>query len=233
MRAIFSWKAFRQTSVSTFLLLLLVADFLFICIHFLRFTPFMDINPLLALDKDHGYPEIYQYIKELWIVLLLVSILVKTRVISYSAWVLIFLYALLDDALQIHEMLGASIATRLNNVSLLGLPAQDIGELACSAMVAVLCLTLLAFCYSRGSPKFKQVSRHLLLLCCALAFFGVFFDMFHVFLKTGWEVGWKVDEILGAVEDGGEMIVMSFIVAYVYSFKLHISKIPLIPQGIY
>jgi hypothetical protein len=68
---------------------------------------------MFAITKDLGYPEIYQYIKELWIVVLLLSVLIKTRVGSYSVWALIFLYILIDDALRIHETYGLYIATRL------------------------------------------------------------------------------------------------------------------------
>jgi len=100
---IHSWKEqFEETSASTFLLLLLVADCAFIVLHFLLLTPFLT-TPLLSLGRDNGYPEIYQYVKELWIVVLLLSILTKTRVAGYSVWALLFLYLLMDDALQIHE----------------------------------------------------------------------------------------------------------------------------------
>ena len=210
------WKEyFKDTSASTFLLLLLVADCAFIFLNFLLWTPLLN-NPLFSLEKDGGYPEIYQYIKEFWIVGLLLSILIKTRAVGYSVWVLLFIYLLLDDALQIHETFGAYIATRLELTPFLGLRAKDFGELAISAMAAALFLTPLIFFYVRGSGTFKQVTRHLLLLLFALAIFGIFFDMLHVAVN----MGKKVYFLLAVVEDGGEMVVMSFIAWYAFLLSL-------------
>ncbi len=201
---------FKETSASTFLLLLLVIDCAFIVLHFWWWTPLLN-TPLLSLEKDQGYPEIYQYIKELGIVVLLLSILTKTRVAGYSAWVLLFLYLLLDDALQIHEDYGYYISTRLDFTPALRLRAQDFGELAVSAMIAALFLPSLILFYVRGVDAFKRVTRHLLLLLLALAFFGIFVDMLHIALK-----GRMISYWWGAVEDGGEMVVMSFIAWYVF-----------------
>jgi len=215
------WKEqFKEISASTFLLLLLVADCAFIFLHFLLLTP-LSYTPLLSLERDHGYPEFYQYIKELWIVVLLLSILIKTRAVGYSVWALLFLYLLFDDALQFHETFGVSIATRLEFTPFLGLQAWDFGELAVSAMVAALLLTSLILFYVRSQSTFKQATRHLLLLLLALAFFGIFVDMLHSALKMEWEVNY----LLGVVEEGGEMVVMSFIAWYVFSLNVRARNI--------
>jgi hypothetical protein len=207
------WKEqFKKTSASTFLLILLVADCVFIFLHFLLvFTPLLNTK-LFFLARDHGYPEIYQYVKELWIVVLLLSILIKTRALGYSVWALLFLYLLFDDALEIHETFGGYIATRPEFTPFLGLRAQDFGELAVSAVAAASLLAPLILFYIRGLDPFRQVTRHLLLFLLALAFFGVFVDMLHIPSK----IGWNVVYLLVAVEDGGEMVVMSFIAWYVY-----------------
>lgn len=205
-------EQFKETSASSFLLLLLVADFAFIFLHFLlQMTPILN-NPLYSLERDRGYPEFYQYVKELWIIVLLLSICVRTRAVGYIAWVMLFGYLLCDDALQVHEKSGNYIAARLYFVPLLGLRAQDFGELAVSAMSGALLLTLLAWFYVRGSGTFKRSTKHLLLLLLTVAFFGIFVDMLHAALK----MGRKVDLLLGVVEDGGEMIAMSFVVWYVF-----------------
>jgi len=206
------WKEqFKETSASTFLLLLLVADCAFIFLHFLLVMPPLVNTSLFSLEIDHGYPEIYQYIKEFWIVVLLLSILIKTRAVGYSVWALLFLYLLFDDALEIHEKFGGYIATRLEFTPFLGLRAQDFGELAVSAMSAAMLLTSLILPYVRGLGAFKQVTRHLLLLLLVLAFFGIFVDMLHIALME-----WKVRYLLGVWEDGGEMVAMSFIAWYVF-----------------
>ena len=205
-------EQFKETSASSFLLLLLVADFAFISLHFLlAMTPTLN-SPLYSLGTDRGYAEFYQYVKELWIIVLLLSICVKTRAVGYIAWAILFGYSLGDDALQVHEKFGSYIATRLSFVPLLGLRAQDFGELAVSAMSGALLLTLLAWFYVRGSDAFKQSTKHLLLLLLLVAFFGIFVDMLHTALKMGRTVNF----LLGVVEDGGEMIAMSFVAWYVF-----------------
>ena len=210
------WEGrFQETSASVFLLLLLLADCAFIFLHFLLSTPLLN-SPLLSLKKDHGYPEVYQYIKELWIVALLLFILIKTRVVGYSVWVLVFLYILFDDALRIHERLGKYIAIKLEFTPFHGIRANDFGELAVSAVAAALLLTPMLLFYMRGANPFRQVTRHLLLLLLALAFFGVFIDMIHV----PPEMGQTIKHSWGAVEDGGEMIIMSLIAWYTYLLNI-------------
>jgi hypothetical protein len=205
-------EQFKETGASSFLLLLLVADLAFIFLHFLLLMTILN-DPLYGLERDRGYPEFYQYVKEFWIIVLLLSICVRTGAVGYIAWVMLFGYLLCDDALQVHERFGRYIATRLYFVPLLGLRARDFGELAVSAMSGALLLTLLAWFYVRGSDTFKQSTKHLLLLLLTVAFFGIFVDMLHVALKV---MGRKVNLLLGVVEDGGEMIAMSFVVWYVF-----------------
>ena len=67
-----------ESNAATFLLLLLLPDFIFIGLHF---SPWAQSSaaPLLSLEEDLSYPEVYQYIKELWIVLLLVLLRCRLR----------------------------------------------------------------------------------------------------------------------------------------------------------
>jgi hypothetical protein len=211
-----AWKRqFSEPSASTFLLLLLIADFTFILLHFLRLTPVIN-DYLFSLERDLGYSEFYQYIKELWIFVLIIALLIKTRSAGYSIWAVLFLYLLFDDALQIHETFGGYIAASLEFTPFGGLRAQDFGELAVSTMAAAIVLSCLLFFYIRGLADFKKATRHLLLFLVAIAFFGIFIDMLHVAL----EMGWKISFLLGTLEDGGEMFVMSFVTWYV--FLLHV-----------
>ncbi len=209
-------KELKGKSVATtFLLLLLITDCIFVILHFIPLTPWFS-NPLLGIDQDQGYAEIYMYLKELWIIILLTFILIKTKTIGYSAWILLFIYILLDDSLQIHETIGGYIASNLEIQPLFGLRLQDYGELAVSAFSASILLGLIFFFYFRCSDSYKKVTQNIFLLLLALAFFGIFIDMAHMMIKLGWEV----DYIFAAIEDGGELIVMSFLVYYIYLVKV-------------
>ena len=210
-----SWRNTLSTrGVINFLLFLLAVDLAFIVLHFLPLFGVLE-NPLFSLETDRGYPEIYQYIKIFSIAILLLSVFGRTKVVGYFVWSMLFLYLLLDDALSIHESLGGYVATHMVFAPAIGLRAQDFGELVVSAIAAVFFLTPLALLYTRGSDALKEESIHLFSLLVALAFFGILVDMLHVAMK----VGWKVRFLLGVVEDGGEMIVMSIMTWYV--FVLH------------
>ncbi|HHL19449.1 MAG TPA: hypothetical protein ENJ33_06915 [Thiothrix sp.] len=207
--------SFTDTKTSTLLLLLLVTDCIFVILHFVALTPWFD-NPLLGINQDQGYAEIYMYIKELWIIILLILILIKTKTIGYSAWILLFLYILLDDSLEIHETLGGYIATQLEFQPLLGLRSQDFGELSVSVLSGSILLGLLLIFYISSSNAYKHVSKNIFLLFLVLIFFGVFIDMLDQIIKLGWEVAY----IFAAIEDGGELIVMSLLLHYIYLVKI-------------
>ncbi|MBE8233249.1 MAG: hypothetical protein HAW67_05885, partial [Endozoicomonadaceae bacterium] len=211
----FSFNA--DTKTSTLLLLLLVTDCIFVILHFVALIPAFD-NPLLGINKDQGYAEIYMYLKELWIIILFIFILIKTKTVGYIGWTLLFIYILLDDSLQIHETLGGYLAAQLEFSSLLGLRPQDFGELTVSALSSAILLGLLLIFYITSSSAFKNVTQNVFLLLLLLAFFGIFIDMLDMMIK----LGWKVDYIFAAIEDGGELIVMSLLLYYIYLVKIRI-----------
>lgn len=209
-RWINSWRSDPGNSpVTGFLLLLLAIDFVFFVLHFLPLFGVLN-DPLFSLEVDGGHPEKYQYIKTFSIVVFLIMVSAKVRAFGYCAWAALFLYLLIDDALSVHESIGLHVATSLEFPSAFGLRPRDFGELVVTAFAATLLLSPIAVFYARGSSGFKFVSRCLFLLLIALAFFGILIDMLHVAIDQGW----KVSFLLGAVEDGGEMIVMSVMTAF-------------------
>ena len=138
--------------------------------------PRLGCDPFLfSLQADLGLSETFQYVKEVWIVILLVMVAIGQRKWVYGSWACLFLYLLLDDSLQIHENLGVCLAEHFTLEPLLGLRARDFGEIAVSA------------------------------------FFGIFVDMLHVALPDV--------PGLAVLEDGGEMVVMSLIVWYVFNLE--------------
>ena len=188
--------------------LLLLADLAFICIHCFYKLNIVS-NPLFSIEVDMGYPEIYQYIKEYWIAVLLLILAIKKRHLTYLSWSLLFTYILLDDSLGIHENFGAYLAKYFEFKPMFGLRAQDFGELSVSILFGVLLFTFIVISYLFAHKSEKQISKHLFLLMVALMFFGVFFDM----LPLGIE---DILSLLGLIEDGGEMIIISFILWYTF-----------------
>lgn len=207
----------KETSAQLFLLLLIAADLFFIALHFLlEFTPIISFK-FYSIGTDRGYAEFYQYCKLFWIIVLLLTLSKRTKEIGYLAWVLLFAYLFFDDALSIHEKFGWRIANQLEFAPFWGLRLQDFGELAVIAVASALLLPTIVFCYFRGSAVFKKTSDDLFVLLLMIAVFGVFVDLLHVVVEHYW-----LHFLFGVIEDGGEMIVVSLVVWYV--FLLNISN---------
>lgn len=185
------------------LVLLLGADFAFLLLHIFNKLSHMP-NVLFNLATDDGYSEMFQYIKEYWIAIVLFTMYWRTREGVYGAWALLFTYTLCDDALGFHEQVGRAIVGHWNYAPALGLRAQDFGELTVSVAVGSVFLVLITYFYLRCSNNAKNVSKDLVLLFGLLVFFGVFVDA----------VNSLVDG-LTMVEESGEMVTISIITSYV------------------
>ena len=205
-------KSLHQSGATLFLILLLSADLAFIVLHTLEFMNHSITNPLLSLEMDQGFPEVFQYIKWFWIITLLTYLPIKRRSLKFSAWVGVFIYLLLDDALRIHETVGGIIADNLTMFPPFGLRVKDIGELIVTGVAGVFLVSFVLIAYIYGSKNFKKMSNDLFLLIFTLAFFGVFVDMLHISIQ----LGWKTTEVLAVIEDGGEMVIASIICWYVF-----------------
>jgi len=203
----------NERSASLFLMLLLCADLAFIALYSIdTLTPFLTDNPLYELGRDRGYPELFQYLKWLWIIILLIYVSASSRSLRYIAWGLVFTYFLCDDAFSIHEKIGKHLAENLTLTPPFGLRLRDLGELAVSAAAGVILSSVVIWTYVPGSQSFKKFSQDMLLLILVLAFFGVVVDMVDIAI----EWGWTVEVILSVIEDGGEMLVASLIAWYVF-----------------
>jgi len=202
------------------LVLLLITDLVFMIVHFIyRIDAVysMDIisnNPLFSIEKDWGYSEIFQYIKEYWVIILLVILSIKNKHIIYFSWTLLFIYLLLDDSLQIHENFGSYLVTYFDIQPMFDLRAQDLGELLVTAFSASFLFSFIAISTFFSSNKERILSLHIFILVFLLAFFGVIVDMLHEAVPC-------CTSMWALMEDGGEMIIMSFILWYIFGFKVN------------
>ncbi len=200
-----------EKETTKFLFLLLIADLSFMLIHVIYKMDLIS-NSLFSIEKDRGYAEIYQYIKEFWIVVLLFITAIKRTHIIYFAWSLLFMYLLLDDSLQIHEKFGRYLVNYFNFQPMFSLRAQDFGELSISMFFGFLLFTFIGISYLLSDHIAKKISKHLFLLVMSVAFFGVLVDMLHIAIPYG-------KSMFGLIEDGGEMLIMSIIVWYTFDLK--------------
>jgi hypothetical protein len=215
-------SSFREPGSSLLLMLLLAGDLVYIgfhCLHVL--TPYFE-SWTFSIQRDAGYAEVFQYMKFLWIILLLMLIMRATRELHYGAWVLVFLYFLLDDSLQIHEKFGEALADHLNLTAPFNLRPQDIGELIVIALAGSFLLLVLVLSYWRGSPAFRRTTKDMVLLVLVLAVVGIGADM----AQVAYPGEGIVDLILVIIEDGGELVVVSFMLWYFFLLTLRKGRPP-------
>lgn len=191
------------------LLMLLVADAAFIGLH-IAVSVTGSKAYLFKVYEEGGYPELYQYVKWLWLITALTYYVVKERKALFLPWVLVFGYFLIDDSLSAHEAFGRYVEANHSFAAPFGLAAFDVAELFFSAAVGAVLLLALAWAYLRGTWAFKKTSRDLLVLVAALAMFGVAVDILAGMAGSG---GLKT--VFMSIEDSGEMLVASVMVWYV------------------
>jgi hypothetical protein len=197
----------------TLLVLLVVVDFVFIAVHALHVWSPWFAGGHFSMENYNGLASIYQYIKQAWLAGCLALAFLQTRSKVFAGWTLLFAFLLLDDALELHERVGAILAASLNFPAVLGLRPADLGEVSVAAAIGCLALALVAITFRHGGSQSRELSADLMCLLAALALFGVFFDMLHTitYFKAP-----SVAEFFALIEDGGEMLVVSVITAYTF-----------------
>lgn len=198
---------------NTLLILLILGDLIFITLHILHTTTPLLPNNVFSIELDRGYGEYFQYVKELAVVVFLILVAIRRWELVYLIFSMLFAVFLLDDALQLHERGGAYLARLFNFQARFGLRAIDFGELLVYALIAAHFVVLLGIHYAPSETATKAISNMLIFLVLLLAFFGVIFDMFNIAIQHP-----IVTPILGILDDGGEMLVMSVVVWYAYGF---------------
>ncbi len=196
-----------QTVDRQWLSLLLAADIAFMALHFYRKVHGAG-SGLLDISQDGGYAEMFQYLKEFWIALLLARAAVLRRDRWLWLWSMVFAYVLLDDAMEIHERAGNWLAAHGVVGAGLGAKAKDLGQLLFFVGAAGICASAVVALRRFLPAPPMQVHNALLLLFAGLVFFGVAVDLLHSIVARLGVRG------LGVIEDGGEMLVMSLLAAY-------------------
>lgn len=206
------------------LVLLLITDLLLILFYIFCWLPsssYLSIlfskiiihEELLWITEDQSYAEIFQYIKELWIVLILGFGYLSCKKFIFLAWTLLFNYVLLDDFLSIHETVGSRVSNFFQFQDALNLRAVDFGEILVSATVGISFLILISWAHSQSNYIERKYGSFLIFFLFTLAITGIFFDLIHVVIYDNR----NLNLIFALLEDGGEQIAMSFTLAFVYA----------------
>lgn len=213
-----------------FLVLLLSADILYVALHALH--SFHDVDPvrsalaaigkpeffadpLYAIDQERGFAEAFQYMKFFWAGVMMLWVFRFRHQLLPLFWALLFMYLLMDDSMALHERIGNWLVREYDYTPMLGLRAQDIGELTVVAVFGSGFLILGLAAYLMSDSEARRTSLVLAGFLAALAFFGIVIDMSMIIIETA------DGSFLGeALEDGGEMMALSVVCWYVYKLLL-------------
>jgi hypothetical protein len=210
------------TATISLLFLLILVDLLFIGLHVLHvWSPWLK-SMMYSLERDSGMAEQYQYIKQIWLAACLGVTFLQRRSRSFAGWALFFAFLLLDDALQIHERVGLKLGQVLGIPPMFGLRSDDFGEVIVAGVVGFAACVFAWLTIRRGGESSRRLSADLLCLLGALALFGVFFDVLHTI--TYFRLP-SAAPVFALIEDGGEMLVVSVITAYVFDVLVNAGKI--------
>ncbi len=201
---------------SKFLLILLGIDCVFILLSF--FDRFSDLNFSNFLVQSDGlYAEKFQYLKFLGIALLSLFLAIKRKAIQFFIFMIIPLYLYWDDSRSLHENYGTKIANFLHEGShidtlISNFRYQDIGEIIYMSLIAFALLNIFLICYKLSDEFQKSFLKKILKLFLVFGFFALVIDSVHQLS------GGIIYDLITIIEDGGEMIPISFMAGYFFEY---------------
>ena len=194
------------------LCVLLITDFSFFALHISHSIAGIPPDGAVAISRPRGYPETVQYVKFFWAALLFLLMWTRHHRLTFILFAGVFLYLLVDDACEIHESIGLWFEGKYPDLIFLGTTPEHIGEalalMGCGSVV----LIALAIAYLRAPLSERPSLRPGLWMLGIFAFFVFVVDTMHA---PFYGDKWYIDRIFQFIEEGGEMISMSFILAYV------------------
>jgi hypothetical protein len=154
---------------------------------------------------DGGYPEIFSYLQLTVLATLILLVFVRVRQAIYAALAAVFLLALCEDALELHERVGLYLAG-LGLPALPFLGARHVGEILHWLMVGSLAFGALAYGFAASAAEDRKIGAVFALLFLLLGFFAGFVDAVHVVLSKSFFASGALFELL---EDGFEMLTIT------------------------
>ena len=193
------------------LLLCLTTDAVLILMHLLHLYSGVVPGPYYSIATDRGFGESFQYIKG-WIAVMLLLMAIRTGGIAYACWGALFVLLAIDDLSAAREIAAGAISMELELAPIFGLRPRDVGELLIFAVVGAVLVMPIVLGQLFAGPHAKAFGRSMLLLLLAFGAFTVVFDVISGVARP--HPTWN--RMAAIVEEGGEMVVMSVIVAFVF-----------------
>lgn len=191
------------------LLALLAIDGAFVVLHAAHVRYDRPTGGMWLLSRDGGFSEWWQYSKEATIVGLLFLTYRRYRSMIYLAWAAVFGYFLVDDSMKVHEGLGDLVAEGLGLGEAFGVEARDVGQILVSGSVGLFLVAGIVATTMVDRTPARRLTAGLSPVLLAIGFFGVVADVIDVI------------DVLGLVEDGGEMVAMTLAAVVTWEHRRH------------
>lgn len=194
--------------------LLLVTDAFLIGLHLLHLYSGSFRDKYFSIEQNRGLGESFQYVKLFWMAVALTALATRRRSWLYLGWAALSAWMLTDDSFEVHENVGRWLGERWALPAVMGLRGSDLGELLFWGAVGFLLLAWIGLAHRRSPVAARSASRTLFFLLIALVFVGAGVDVVHVIVERLLDSS-ALNAVLGVVEDGGEMVVVSFMTWFV------------------
>jgi hypothetical protein len=208
------WRTGADTSVTWRSLLPLISlvaligcDLLFVAADVLYRSGLLQ-DARFDVTRERGFGEMFQYLKFAAAGSALFLRYKRARSVAAGILGFLFFYLLTDDALGLHERAGVSIGARLELSPLGALRPADFGEVIYFATIAVLVLGALSFLLWLGAAGDRRMIFTLEAGLAMLAVPAVGVDLVQSAVREP-----RLHMMLGILEDGGEMIAASALLA--------------------
>lgn len=186
-------------STLSLVLLFMVLDALGAVFYYLYLNDILD-SRFFRLGRDRGYFEVIEYLKTFLIIGLFRAVWFKSAAPVIRAWWILFWVMLLDNAIGLHEEIGALLAPYFSMIDVLAERGQDVAELFVMACLEGVALLYVIYCYFISPEIYRQFSRVFVALVCALAGVSVVVEVLH----------------FSAFEEAVEIVGTTFLLAFVH-----------------
>ena len=163
------------------------------------------------IERDGSFSEMSEHLEMALCAVLTTACFARTRQPIYLGMAAIYVCILFDNKMGLHEDLGGVVSSLFPAAGASPLPGQALGELAIFAAFAMAGSVLGPWSWQRSTGEHRAAGSLFALLIAALAVFAVGVDGVHEAFSE------RAKWLVGVVEDGGEMLVLSAHCAFVLS----------------
>lgn len=217
---LFDFQALRRPEAVALLVLFFVVDVILIVLHVGPRAIGATVGTYTDLGVDRAYGEFIMYIKLGWTSLLCLWLARVRHSALFAILGAICAILVVEDALTVHERVGfylsETVATVIPALSDVGILSLQVGELLWLGALSVLLLVAFVMVFRRSPGPVRRDALSLSVFLLAMAFFAVVVDTIHSLFP----LGSTMDLIFTTVEEGGELMALTPLVALAFALVM-------------